>query len=340
MFTTIKIKRICKKFKAPDVEIPVLTAAPKRRVNIKFAYATAALALVIFGASVLGIKGNIFGHTPPLTPDTSNTPDTPTPPDDDVKIIYADSALLTENMMSISAGELVVDATLQKSIKENEGCKFAVYVKLSNNDILYRDDSIDDERYSELVEINIISSNLWNKFYNILRIIHDGNDFNSYSYEEFSALCSKLDLALVKYEERHSDEENPLYFNKAELETINDVLSLTKDDFNNKDKEKLKELLETYSTVLSDFEFRLSYYKYELHYSSTDEIIGYFEKIGVKLERLNKEQFRVFHPTILSRVLTVYEATLSKEEIHSLEGTEYGVYIFGRGENMPFAINL
>ena len=77
MFTELKIKRICNSFKAPDIEIPLLSAKVAKIPRLKPVLATAALALVIVGASVVGIKGNIFKGEQPLPPVDTDTPDTP-----------------------------------------------------------------------------------------------------------------------------------------------------------------------------------------------------------------------------------------------------------------------
>ena len=139
MFTELKIKRICNSFKAPDIEIPLLSAKVAKRPRLKPVFATAALALVIVGASVIGIKGNIFGDNQPLppididTPDTPDTPpntDTPTPPEDDVKIIYADSdsrAMLTSTRLSKVMVTTDPNFLGVKDSEEYADCKFALY---------------------------------------------------------------------------------------------------------------------------------------------------------------------------------------------------------------------
>ena len=58
--TKFQIKRILKKVKAPDIDIPEIAPLPRKRTRLKPVLATAALALVIVGTSVVGIKGNIF----------------------------------------------------------------------------------------------------------------------------------------------------------------------------------------------------------------------------------------------------------------------------------------
>ena len=79
--TKFQIKRILKKVKAPDIDIPELAPVPRKRPRLKPVFATAALALVIVGASVVGIKGNIFKGEQPLPPVDIDTPDTPENPD-------------------------------------------------------------------------------------------------------------------------------------------------------------------------------------------------------------------------------------------------------------------
>ncbi len=346
MFTTIKIKRICKKFKAPDVEIPVLTAAPKRRVNIKFAYATAALALVILGASVLGIKGNIFGHTPPLTPDVPATPDTPTPPDDDVKIIYADSETVNfeESMGSLNDETLRIHYTLREVInsKENEGCKFAVYVSVIGIDY--------DEIVCKYDEKYRFAYNVYEKFCEVLNtfdnIVIDGRRLKHGWYnpkyeaseresfkedvDKFPKCAQELVSAMKEYEEKYDDE---LYFNEQELEEIYKMISLTKEELLNAD------ITEAIYSECSDirrsipdgekFWEKLDEYRTEFDHIITDEIIKEFASHGIKLETLSEKAAQFYK----GAQLELYEATLTKEEIYSLEGTKYGVRVFGRAKN-------
>ena len=349
MFTELKIKRICNSFKAPDIEIPLLSAKAAKRPRLKPVLATAALALVIVGASVIGIKGNIFKGEQPLppvdidTPDTPDAPtppdtDTPTPPEDDVKIIYADSdAVIGGNLYSeVDIGKIRIDPKLEEIMnsKENEGCKFAVYLDLTGEGISYNTNFHDkvfefDEKYRLL---SVIKDRMFDLGYaiNVLldcRLLASPEKVLDIRYSDF-AECRKVFVSAVDDYKTIIGEDDELYLNKEELETINKLLLITE-----KDLDTLKELNETLvASMYHSINDRWWFYQQEFRYLITDEVIEYFANRGVKIELIDvKEAVEINAPT-----LHVFEAVLSKEEIYSLEGTNYGVLVIGRREGKAY----
>lgn len=344
MFTELKIKRICNSFKAPDIEIPLLSAKAAKRPRLKPVLATAALALVIVGASVVGIKGNIFKGEQPLppvdtdTPDTPDTPtppdtDTPTPPEDDVKIIYADSDTVigSDEYFPVDVGKIKIDPKLEEIMnsKENDGCKFAVYLDLTGEGLSYNSDLHNkafefDERYRLL---SVIKHRMENLGYAINRLLDSSEKFLDIHYSYF-VKCRKVFVSAVDDYKTIIGEDDELYLNKEELETINKLLLITE-----KDLDTLKELNETLvASMYHSINDRWWFYQQEFRYLVTDEVIEYFANRGVKIELIDvKEAVAINAPT-----LHVFEAVLSKEEIYSLEGTNYGVRVIGRREGKAY----
>ena len=336
MFTELKIKRICKKFKAPDIDIPELTPVPRKRPRLKPVLATAALALVIVGASVVGIKGNIFKGEQPLPPVDTATPDTPdtsTPPEDDVKIIYADSDAVidSDEYSPVDVGKIKIDPKLVEIMnsKENEGCKFAVYLDLTGEGLSYNSDLHNkafefDERYRLL---SVINHRMYNLGYAINRLLDSSEKFLDVHYSYF-VKCRKIFVSAVDDYKTIIGEDDELYLNKEELETINKLLLITE-----KDLDTLKELNETLvASMYHSINDRWWFYQQEFRYLVTDEVIEYFANRGVKIELIDvKEAVKINAPA-----LHVFEAVLSKEEIYSLEGTNYGVRVIGRREGKAY----
>ncbi len=352
--TKFQIKRILKKVKAPDIDIPELAPLPRKRASLKPVLATAALALVIVGASVIGIKGNIFKGEQPLPPadiDTPDTPDTPTPPEDDVKIIYADSVDVSGSMGSIKKGNLKINDSLENEMnaEENKDCKFAVYVivrgiKSNLHEIVYEQ----DEKYRLLYNIADEVTNVWNSlsavtksayYLELFKTDSENMQFFKEKYiedlNEFLKLRKDLAFAMEEYEKKYKNDADSLYFNEDELETINKVKALTEEDFRN--REFIEEFLkstEDFNSARreSGFRYRLILYKLSFGHLVTDKVVKDFKSCGVEIKAISAENTQKLLGEPFSPEF--YEATLSKEEIYLLEGTDYSVFVTGRSKEL------
>ena len=347
MFTELKIKRICNSFKAPDIEIPLLSAKAAKRPRLKPVLATAALALVIVGASVIGIKGNIFKGEQPLppvdtdTPDTPDTPtppdtDTPTPPEDDVKIIYADSEPSIGFGMDggeLLPGELWIAVDFEKVLNSNESkdSKFAVYllVNWNQNEFLLEN----DERYRILNDIRYDFAMMINRMSFLVKS-------NADKYLElFMEYKQDLIADICEYEKTFGGGSDDIYFNEKELEIVNKVVSMSEEEL--KGEEKLREIYSISSQVSIEFRNRLNDYKAAKCLECANDVME--KDLGVPLKVASEEKLRKLGVAELYG--NVFEADLTKEEIYSLEEKKhridvYRIAVYGRSENVEFNVGF